>query len=136
MLQKILIISGMAACGIALIAILAMSSTGVTSENDNDEYESEFKVIIPVSTSRPGCEVTDSCYLPPQITIGAGQTVTWINDDRAFHTVTGGYYDVPEGFDSGHMYPDEKFHHTFDQVGTFHYYCRLHPWMEGTVTVN
>lgn len=126
----------MVVCGIALVGVLVMFGVEEAPENE-DVYESELKILIPVATSRPGCEETDSCYLPPQITIDVGQTITWINEDRAFHTVTAGYYDVPEDdFDSGHMRPDERFHHTFEQAGMFHYYCRLHPWMEGTVIVN
>ena len=39
-----------------------------------------------------------------------GKTVTWVNEDSAFHSVTSGFYDAPtELFDSGHLDPDESF---------------------------
>ena len=47
-------------------------------------------VEIPVGTSVPGCEETDSCFLPANITINAGDTVEWPNVDTAAHTVTSG----------------------------------------------
>lgn len=94
-------------------------------------------VTIPMSASRPGCEKENWCYTPPVISTGVGKTITWINDDSGFHTVTSGYYDKADGmFDSGHIDPGKTFSYTFEEQGDFHYYCNLHPWMEGTVIVN
>jgi plastocyanin len=91
---------------------------------------------MPIKVSRPGCEETNSCYLPSIITINQGQQVTWSNEDVAFHTVTSGLYDEPSDlFDSGHLDPEEKFIVSFDEPGTFDYFCTLHPWMAGKVIV-
>lgn len=96
----------------------------------------KFDVAIPMSASRPGCEKASWCYTPPQITVDAGRTVTWLNDDSGLHTVTSGYYNKPDGtFDSGQIDPGETFSYKFVKSGDFHYFCSLHPWMEGTVTV-
>ncbi|MCY4491683.1 MAG: plastocyanin/azurin family copper-binding protein [Thaumarchaeota archaeon] len=93
-------------------------------------------VVMPTKVSRPGCEKTDSCYIPTRITIKAGQPVTWVNQDSAFHSVTSGSYDVPtDDFDSGYMDPYQTFTITFDQPGTVDYFCTLHPWMAGQVIV-
>ena len=64
-------------------------------------------------------------------------SVTWINDDTVAHTVTSG---TPgEGhdgnFDSGLFISDSEYTVTFDEFGTFDYYCYLHPWMLGQVTI-
>ncbi|MFB5625014.1 MAG: copper-binding protein, partial [Nitrosopumilus sp.] len=40
-------------------------------------------VDIPVGTSVPGCEESNSCYSPANITINVGDTVEWINIDTA-----------------------------------------------------
>ena len=89
-----------------------------------------------MSASRPGCENTE-CYSPSKLTVYTGDTVTWVNNDRGFHTVTTGYYDTPDGMIESHqLEAAEKFSHTFDKSGEFHYYCRLHPWMEGTIIVS
>ena len=93
-------------------------------------------VIMPTKVSRPGCEETDRCYIPSVITISSGESVTWVNEDSAFHSVTSGFYDEPQTlFDSGHMDPFDSYTLTFDEAGTFDYFCTLHPWMEGQVIV-
>ncbi len=138
MSKKIIITCIAAACIIILVGITVGDSVEKAPEPEPEPVTQDHtKVMIAVLSSRPGCELTNSCYLPPNVTINSGQTIVWVNDDRAFHTVTGGYYDVFDGtFDSGHMNPSDTFSYTFDDVGEFHYYCRLHPWMEGTVIVN
>ena len=93
-------------------------------------------VIMPTKVSRPGCEETDRCYIPSVVTISAGESVTWVNEDSAFHSVTSGFYDAPiDLFDSGHMDPFDSYTLTFDEAGTYDYFCTLHPWMEGKVIV-
>lgn len=93
-------------------------------------------VNIAMSASRPGCEKT-GCYLPEKISVHTGDTITWVNGDRGFHTVTTGYYDTPDGMvQSEQIAASDSFSHKFDKAGQFHYYCRLHPWMEGTIIVS
>ncbi len=38
-------------------------------------------------------------------------------------------------FDSGHLDPFESYTLTFDEAGTYDYFCTLHPWMKGKVIV-
>ncbi len=93
-------------------------------------------VVMPTKASRPGCEETGQCYIPSVITIQSGKPITWVNEDSAFHSVTSGSYDVPtELFDSGYMDPYDSFTFTFDDAGTYDYFCTLHPWMYGQVVV-
>ena len=93
-------------------------------------------VIMPTKVSRPGCEEIDRCYIPSVIVIDSGSQVTWVNEDSAFHSVTSGFYDEPsELFDSGHMDPFESYTLDFDEIGTYDYFCTLHPWMKGQVIV-
>ena len=93
-------------------------------------------VIMPTKVSRPGCEEIDRCYIPSEIRISDGESVTWVNEDSAFHSVTSGSYDEPsELFDSGHLDPFESYTLDFDEIGTYDYFCTLHPWMKGQVIV-
>ena len=41
-------------------------------------------------SSTPGCEETDSCFIPSTVTVEVGATVTWENTDTAAHTASGG----------------------------------------------
>ena len=79
-------------------------------------------------------------YVPSEITVSSGTTVTWINDDATIHTVTEG---SPQGgagatpaFDSSIIAPTATWKNTFDTAGEFDYYCTLHPFMTGKVTVS
>ena len=97
-----------------------------------------LSVEIPVGTSSPGCEDSNACYLPADITVNAGDTVEWINVDTAAHTVTaGGPADGPSGlFDSSLVMADAAYSFTFEEAGNYDYFCMVHPWMVGSVTVN
>jgi len=94
-------------------------------------------ISLPEGSGVPGCEATNECYIPSQVTINAGETVTWSNDDTAAHTVTSGTSsDGPDGiFDSSLFMAGTTFEHTFDEDGTYDYFCMVHPWMVGTVIV-
>jgi plastocyanin len=74
-------------------------------------------------------------YEPNLVTAAVGNTVSWTNDDEQIHTVTSGMpTGGPDGlFDSGIMSTKASFHQTFDTVGTYDYYCIVHPWMQGIV---
>ena len=88
-------------------------------------------------SSTPGCEETNSCFLPSTATIHLGGTVTWENTDNAAHTATSGSAtDGPDGvWDSSLMMVNGSFSYTADTVGTFDYFCMVHPWMSGTLIV-
>ena len=123
--------------GIILVIIaITLQSSDSEIKTEKSEIVIEADVIMPIKVSRPGCEETNSCYLPSIITINQGQQVTWSNEDAAFHTVTSGLYDEPSDlFDSGRLDPEQKFSVSFDEQGTFDYFCTLHPWMAGKVIV-
>ena len=72
------------------------------------------------------------------IEIFAGDTIVWKNADTTRHTITSGSdSSSPDGlFDSGYFAPGKSFSHTFNEVGTFSYYCEPHPWMKGAVFVS
>ena len=94
-------------------------------------------VSAPQGTSVPGCETTNECFIPYEVTVDVGGVVTWSNDDSAAHTVTAGSAaDGPSGvFDSSLFMAGTTFAHTFEAEGDFPYFCMVHPWMMGLVTV-
>ena len=94
-------------------------------------------VSIPEGSGAPGCEETDECYIPATLNISAGTTVIWENNDAAAHLATSGTPDGgPDGvFDSGMIMGAGTFEYEFSDKGEFPYYCIVHPWMVGTVTV-
>ncbi len=95
-------------------------------------------VSIPTGTSSPGCEETNECWLPDSVSIKAGDTVIWANDDTAAHTVTSGSpSEGPSGiFDSSLVMAGDSFEVTFDNSGSYDYFCMVHPWMTGSIKVS
>ena len=118
------------------LGIVFLSQNTVVQDVDNQKTILKGDVIMSTKVSRPGCEKTDSCYTPSKIVIKQGGSVTWVNEDVAFHSVTSGYYDEPsEIFDSDYLDPEESFTFIFENIGTYDYFCTLHPWMKGQVIV-
>ena len=95
-------------------------------------------ISAPAGSSVPGCEETNECFIPAEVSVSVGETVTWSNDDSAAHTVTSGIpSEGPDGiFDSSLFMAGTTFEHTFDEAGQYDYFCMVHPWMTGKVQVN
>jgi plastocyanin len=85
-------------------------------------------------TGGGGTSVTieNFAYVPPALTVAAGATVTWTNDDDAQHTVTA---DDGSSFDSNLLGHGGTFQLPAPAPGTYAYHCAVHPFMKGTLTV-
>jgi uncharacterized membrane protein len=70
-------------------------------------------------------------FNPPQLSVRAGDTVEWRNQDIFAHSVTAN----DGSFDSGLIAPGSTWKKTFDVAGTFGYHCRPHPNMTASVQV-
>ena len=75
--------------------------------------------------------VQNFLYCPISVTVPAGSELRWSNRDTVPHTVSA---DGDE-FDTGNFGRGEVRAVRFERPGTFHYFCRLHPFMRGTVVV-
>ncbi len=98
------------------------------------------QVSLPSGSSVPGCEEILECYVPTSVSINTGDTISWSNDDTAAHTVTSGtpgeQASVGAVFDSSLFMAGATFDVTFDNPGSYDYFCMVHPWMVGNVQVN
>jgi plastocyanin len=90
-----------------------------------------------VPTAPPGLAATGRIpmqqysFLPSEITVRAGTTVTWSNEDEAVHTVTA----ADKSWDSGRIPIGGSFSQTFTTPGTYVFVCTIHAAMKGTITV-
>ncbi|SDZ19397.1 40-residue YVTN family beta-propeller repeat-containing protein [Variovorax sp. YR634] len=75
--------------------------------------------------------IRNFAFEPAQITVKAGQRVSWQNDDGAPHGVV--FKDGGTGIDL--LLPGKTFARTFDKPGTYDYVCSVHPYMTARVTV-
>jgi len=124
---------GPAATLTALLLALVLVALGCGS---NEQGGPDTTVLPPITTAQGGtgtAEVTMTgfAYEPATLTIGVGETVTWVNEDTARHDVIA---------DNGEFASDlfgqgESFSFTFQAAGTYPYHCGVHPGMTGTVIV-
>lgn len=111
-------------------------------------HAGEYAVEMPFGSHNPELNTpAEVWYDPPSLAVAAGDTVTWYNADREAHTVSSGQgsgrygwmgddFGTPTGlFESGAVRPGGSWSRTFDEPGVFAYFCTIHPWMEGSVTV-
>lgn len=75
--------------------------------------------------------IADFSYAPATITINQGDTVTWNNNGPTPHSATANN----GSFDTGILKKGQSSSHTFDQAGSFSYFCKPHPFMKATVVV-
>lgn len=72
------------------------------------------------------------------IEVSLGDTVIWKNGDQAKHIITSGTLENgPDGIFGGtdFLIPGDFYDFTFKKKGTYPYFCLIHPWMTGVVTV-
>ena len=77
-------------------------------------------------------KIDNFSFGPATLTVPAGTTVTWINQDDVPHNVVSSEGKTLKSpvLDTG-----QKFSYTFAAAGTYPYYCGLHPKMTGKVIV-
>lgn len=71
-------------------------------------------------------------FVPATLSIKTGTTVKFINDDQDAHTATA----LDKTFDSGGLDTSDVWSHTFAKPGTYSYFCAVHPYMKGVISVS
>ena len=69
---------------------------------------------------------------PQTLTVKAGTTVTWTNRDDIPHGIASSNNAFKK---SGALDTDESYSFTFTALGTYQYFCYLHPHMVGSIVV-
>ena len=107
------------------------------SEPKTEPHNTDYVVDIAIGSSLPGCETDNSCYVPSTLNVPINEEVFWKNKDNVAHTVTSGGPRIGSlgMFDSEIISGGDYFSYKFENQGIFDYYCTLHPWMLGTISV-
>ena len=107
--------------GITLAAfLLAAGSGSVFSVHSEDKAAPNAAV-----------KIDNFSFAPGNITVAAGATVTWTNNDDVPHVVASD----DKSFRSKALDTDDRFSYTFTKPGTYIYYCAIHPKMTAKVVV-
>lgn len=104
-------------------------------EKDNELLQEQIsKIIIPNGNFNVS---GGSFYLPLNLEIDSNTTVQWVNEDIVLHTIQSQdeFGNIVGLFNSAPLTTGERFEFTFTESGTYNYYCSLHPWRMGVVTV-
>ena len=94
-------------------------------------------VVMPAGSMNPDAGIG---YDPDPVTVSAGSSIIWDNQDNALHTATSGNPETaaPDGqFDSGMVGAMTQSQPTTmpSEPGEYTYFCTLHPYLTGTVVV-
>lgn len=85
----------------------------------------------PVFAAPVTVKISNFTFAAPAITVAAGTTVTWVNDDDIPHTVVAD----DKAFRSKVLDTGDRFAFTFTTAGRYGYFCSIHPHMTGVVVV-
>lgn len=128
----------------ALAGLLLTSACGGSSSSGNAAAGSAA-----MTKTADGVTVNTAllAFKPMTVEIRKGQTVTWVGGDNITHVLMQGAYQVGKDglrtsqqdakvFDLTLTKKGQTVSHTFDQAGTFPYYCSIHHGMNGVVHVS
>src|SRR4030095_2747103 len=113
----------------------ATNATGAANATGTAGGGGETPVVMPIGSS---AATSGAGYEPATITVSPGATVVWDNQDNALHTATSGESPTPDGkFDSGLIGANQASKPVTmpAEPGEYKYFCTLHPFLVGTVTV-
>ncbi len=138
---------------LAVVATLSLAACGSSDDASTAQKGAESSPSSSTTSTHAGhssgsgtaVEMRLIQYRPKQLDVKVGQEVTWTQNDAGFHTVTSGTVEQTAGgvsgkpdskFRSEQLATDETFKFTFDDAGTFTYFCEIHPaTMTGEVRV-
>jgi plastocyanin len=108
----------------AAVAVLVLAACGSSASSSTSSAAS--------TAGGPTASVTiqNFAFTPQTLTVKAGTTVTWTNNDSAPHTVTSAdaistSANTTSLF-NGSVNPGQTFSYTFTKAGTYYYLCTIH----------
>jgi plastocyanin len=90
-----------------------------------------FSVVAQQPPAAREVTIDNFSFGPMELTVPVGTQVTWTNKDDVPHVVLS----VDKKFKSKALDTDDKFSFTFQEAGTYEYFCSVHPKMTGKIVV-
>jgi plastocyanin len=103
------------------VLFAALASTPCLAEDANNAGAGPVETVA----------MDHNTFIPGEITVVPGTTVTWVNNEMMPHTVV----DQNKAFRSKTLAKDARFSFTFTTAGDYDYLCSIHPNMKGKVIV-
>jgi plastocyanin len=118
-MKRILLVLSFAVLGVASLALSAPR---------HQAFQASAQAAQAATTE---VKIDNFSFGPGTLTVSVGTAVTWTNRDDIPHTVVS----TDGAFKSKVLDTDEKFSFTFSKVGSYPYFCSIHPKMTGKVVV-
>jgi plastocyanin len=121
LMRRIILLMTLAAV-VVVGTLLAVSVAGAQKHATAKAQKHPTKTVL----------IKNFSFKPAHITIKRGTKVRWINMDFDVHTATA---NNGKSFDSGLLFPRQRYTHTFESAGKKPYHCKIHPDMRASVVV-
>lgn len=109
------------------------TTTVTTSQNEQTTTSTKTTASSTAATTSAAAGNTVSienfAFAPDTLTVKAGTTVVWTNNDTAGHNIKSDIFTSPM------LAQGETFEFKYDTAGTFEYICGVHPKMKGKIIV-
>jgi plastocyanin len=89
------------------------------------------EAVVAAAASPATVKIDNFAFTPATLTVTAGTTVTWKNEDDSPHRIG----DKNGTLKSAALDTDDTFSHTFATPGEYPYICTIHPYMVGKIIV-
>jgi plastocyanin len=138
--MRILALSLMTAVALGTgVAVAQAGSTLAAVHAGSPGAQSGVVIVAQAATPTPApapspvsiIHIKNFAYVPDSVTIPAGSTVKFVEEDEVPHTVT-----ASDGsFDSGNLNQKQTWTHLFAKPGAYAYYCAYHTYMKGKIII-
>jgi amicyanin len=119
----------------SVLLILACIIAGCSSSSSSSSGPAPSGAASPApAASVPAISIKNMAFSPATLTVKAGTTVTWTNDDTVPHTVVSADGSSAV-YKSSLLASGASFPFTFKEAGAYSYHCGIHPSMKGTIIV-
>ena|ERR1043165_2884083 len=115
----------------ALLLTLAICAVAVASHESHMKMHAARAGTNNASANPNEVVIANFSFEPATLTVKAGTTVTWVNQDDEPHTATA----TDKRFNSKTLDNGDRFSQEFNAPGVYNYYCALHPKMTGKIIV-
>lgn len=117
---------------VSLICLVAIVTAACGGDQQTTPPETTTTAVTGEDTT-PALSITIAAFRFSGAETGAvGDTVQVTNSDSVSHTWTS----TDGAFHSGMLGSGETFSHTFEEAGTYPFFCQIHTEMSGTITIN
>lgn len=114
-----------------IFALFKNNQSQMQMGNNSTNQSSQTTPKVTTQVSENTVTIQNFAFLPANLTIKKGETVTFTNKDGVGHSATAD----DKSFDTGVLAQNESKTVTFDKPGTYTYHCSVHPSMKAEITV-